>query len=69
MDNKENKELSADSEEILKELEKELLEHQPQDVVQFCATYFHYKLKEQRAQLISLGNKIILLLIYIYFIF
>jgi len=55
MDNKENKELSADSEEILKELEKELLEHQPQDVVQFCATYFHFKLKEQRAQLISLG--------------
>ena len=68
MDNKENK-LSADSEEVLKDLEKELLEHQPQDVVQFCATYFHYKLKEQRAQLISLGNKIILLLIYIYFIF
>jgi len=56
MDNKENKELSADSEEILKELEKELLEHQPQDVVQFCATYFHYKLKEQRAQLISLAQ-------------
>jgi cAMP-dependent protein kinase regulator len=56
MDNKENKELSADAEEILKELEKELLEHQPQDVVQFCATYFHYKLKEQRAQLISLAQ-------------
>lgn len=52
----ENKELSQDSEEILKELEKELLEHQPQDVVQFCATYFHYKLKEQRAQLISLAQ-------------
>jgi cAMP-dependent protein kinase regulator len=56
MDNKEKKELSPDSEEILKELEKELLEHQPQDVVQFCATYFHYKLKEQRAQLISLAQ-------------
>lgn len=55
MDNKENK-LSADSEEVLKDLEKELLEHQPQDVVQFCATYFHYKLKEQRAQLISLAQ-------------
>jgi len=56
MDNKEKKELSPDSEEILKELEKELLEHQPQDVVQFCATYFHFKLKEQRAQLISLAQ-------------
>jgi len=55
MDNKENK-LSPDSEEVLKELEKELLEHQPEDVVQFCATYFHYKLKEQRAQLISLAQ-------------
>lgn len=55
MDNKEKK-LSADSEEVLKDLEKELLEHQPQDVVQFCATYFHYKLKEQRAQLISLAQ-------------
>ncbi|KAJ3294636.1 hypothetical protein HK104_003454 [Borealophlyctis nickersoniae] len=34
--------------EILKELNREVLRHQPKDIYQFCADYFHKQLAEQR---------------------
>ncbi|KAJ3116648.1 hypothetical protein HDU96_009101 [Phlyctochytrium bullatum] len=37
--------------EILKDLNREVLRHQPKDIYQFCATYFHKKLAEQRSKL------------------
>ncbi|KAJ3205661.1 hypothetical protein HDU67_008715 [Dinochytrium kinnereticum] len=34
--------------EILKDLNREVLRHQPKDIYQFCATYFQKRLAEQR---------------------
>ncbi|KAI9333542.1 cyclic nucleotide-binding-like protein [Zopfochytrium polystomum] len=39
--------------EILKDLNREVLRSQPKDIYQFCATYFHKKLAEQRSKLVN----------------
>ncbi|KAJ3384738.1 hypothetical protein HDU84_002677 [Entophlyctis sp. JEL0112] len=40
---------------LLKDLNREVLRAQPKDIYQFCATYFHNKLAEQRRELIELA--------------
>ncbi|KAJ3071043.1 hypothetical protein HDU98_005894 [Podochytrium sp. JEL0797] len=45
----------AEFPEILKDLNREVLRSQPKDIYQFCATYFHNKLSEQRKELIELA--------------
>ncbi|KAJ3113752.1 hypothetical protein HK100_001889 [Physocladia obscura] len=45
----------AEFPEILKDLNREVLRAQPKDIYQFCATYFHSKLAEQRKELIELA--------------
>ncbi|KAJ3113224.1 hypothetical protein HK100_002055 [Physocladia obscura] len=45
----------AEFPEILKDLNREVLRAQPKDIYQFCATYFHNKLAEQRKELIELA--------------
>ncbi|KAJ3396400.1 hypothetical protein HDV05_003181, partial [Chytridiales sp. JEL 0842] len=40
--------------EILKDLNREVLRHQPKDIYQFCANYFQRKLADQRGTLISI---------------
>ena len=42
--------------EILKDLNREVLRAQPKDIYQFCSTYFHKKLAEQRSKLINVGE-------------
>ncbi|KAI8621947.1 camp-dependent protein kinase regulatory subunit [Chytriomyces sp. MP71] len=48
----------AEFPEILKDLNREVLRAQPKDIYQFCATYFHQKLAEQRKELIELASGI-----------
>ncbi|KAJ3028258.1 UNVERIFIED_CONTAM: hypothetical protein HDU68_002065 [Siphonaria sp. JEL0065] len=45
----------AEFPEILKDLNREVLRAQPKDIYQFCATYFHHKLADQRKELIELA--------------
>ncbi|KAJ3101297.1 hypothetical protein HDU97_001537 [Phlyctochytrium planicorne] len=47
----------AEFPEILKDLNREVLRHQPKDIYQFCATYFHKKLADQRSKLIEISGK------------
>ncbi|KAJ3129358.1 hypothetical protein HK100_008673 [Physocladia obscura] len=49
----------AEFPEILKDLNREVLRAQPKDIYQFCATYFHTKLAEQRKELIELAAGIV----------
>lgn len=42
--------------EILKDLNREVLRAQPKDIYQFCSTYFHKKLAEQRSKLINVAG-------------
>ncbi|KAJ3155564.1 hypothetical protein HDU89_006530 [Geranomyces variabilis] len=46
----------AEFPEILKDLNKELLRTQPQDIYQFCSNYFQKKLEEQRLQMVQLSG-------------
>ncbi|KAI8800558.1 cyclic nucleotide-binding-like protein [Cladochytrium replicatum] len=42
--------------EILKDLNREVLRAQPQDIYQFCANYFNQKLAEERSKLLVLAD-------------
>ena len=36
--------------EVLNELNQQVVQHQPEDILQFCATFFLNKLEEERAK-------------------